>query len=1148
MAGTTPDAVGVGAAARGRRSELSVRMLVLAAVLAAAAAALLYAGLGGGSGTSAPASARRTLRPQAAGASLSLPLAARGPASAAIGARTPGYRANSAHGAISANNPAEGLHASFSTAGVAVSSGTAHVRLLTRAEGYGSTLRTLRGATPRASANRVTYARTGLTEWYANGPFGLEQGFTVAHAPTGPAAGPLTVAMALTGDAQPVLAHGARSVLFRVHGRTVLSYGALSATDASGRALRAWMQLQNGRLLLRVDVAGAKYPVRIDPLLQNGSEFEAEGEFGYTVAMSEDGTTAIVGAPTGALGEGHGNVTVFHLSGATWSQQAKLSNPGAGANEFGRSVAISADGNTAIVGAPNAGPEPEVGPSGVAYMFTRSGSTWSGATSIFCNLATEEEACVHFGQHVAISGDGDTALIGNEPRVVATGANDTWAFSRSGEAWSQQGGRLREGEETVPQGLALSNDGNTALIAGHFFTRSEGNWTEQANEGEAGGGMALSSDGNTAVVGENGGVRFFVRAEGAWSQQGEVTGAGELGHSASLSADGNAALVGAPGLHEARVYARSEGSWSLRERLEPKVASASQAAGSSVALAGNASTAVVGGPAPGELESNPGGAWFFGEEVGEPTGPTATTEAATAVSTTSATLNASVDPNGVEVTECEFQYSEREGYEFAGEVPCSPEPGSGSSPVAVSATVKGLHEATAYHFRIVVKSKKHATVFGSSETFTTLVAPTVVTGAATAVTKTGATLNATVNPHGSLVSSCKFEYGTTQAYGSTATCSPAPGSGTSPVAVSAAVSGLTAFTTYHYRIVATNGGGTADGADESFRTLPSAPEVTFAQADGLRPAKVTLKAGVKPNGSTVTDCHFEYGTTESFGASVPCTPSPGSGETSVTVSGAVSGLSPGTKYYTRVVATNAGGTTQSGITPFKTPVLIPELGRCVKVTAKGNFSNSVCTSELPASGKYEWVPGPGPSTTVSLPVKAGTKVILEDAKKHKITCAGGSGGGELTGDQTVSGINLTLTGCEDATKPCQSVGLASGEVVLAGLTGELGVIKYGASNKEDKVGLSVSGESSFECAGGMIAVTIGGTAISSLSPADSMLTSRVLKFAQSKGLEKPEAFEEAAVPPQLEWAMTGFASPVRVGLSLTGSFVTAEKIEINTVI
>lgn len=95
--------------------------------------------------------------------------------------------------------------------------------------------------------------------------------------------------------------------------------------------------------------------------------------------------------------------------------------------------------------------------------------------------------------------------------------------------------------------------------------------------------------------------------------------------------------------------------------------------------------------------------------------------------------------------------------------------------------------------------------------------PTVTTGTVSSITETSATLNATVTPNGEL-SECKFEYGTTNAYGSSAKCTPNPGSGSSPVAVSATISGLEQ-TSYHYRIVAANAHGRSYGSEETFSTV-----------------------------------------------------------------------------------------------------------------------------------------------------------------------------------------------------------------------------------------------------------------------------------------------------------------------------------------
>jgi hypothetical protein len=195
--------------------------------------------------------------------------------------------------------------------------------------------------------------------------------------------------------------------------------------------------------------------------------------------------------------------------------------------------------------------------------------------------------------------------------------------------------------------------------------------------------------------------------------------------------------------------------------------------------------------------------------------PTVVTGAASSITGNSATLNASVNPNGVEVGECKFEYGTTTSY--GSSAPCTPAPGSGTSAVAVSAAVTGLAPNTTYHFTVVAKNVG-GTSSASDRTFTTLLPPTVVTGAASLVTGSSATLHAMVNPNGAEVSECRFEYGTSTSYGSSAACAPAPGSGESPVAVSASVTGLSAHTIYHFRISAANAGGTGSGLDGTFAT------------------------------------------------------------------------------------------------------------------------------------------------------------------------------------------------------------------------------------------------------------------------------------------------------------------------------------------
>ena len=181
-------------------------------------------------------------------------------------------------------------------------------------------------------------------------------------------------------------------------------------------------------------------------------------------------------------------------------------------------------------------------------------------------------------------------------------------------------------------------------------------------------------------------------------------------------------------------------------------------------------------------------------------------------------MNARVNPDGQTVTECDLEYGTTTSY--GSKAPCNSLPGSGESPVAVSANITGLTPNTEYHFRIVTKNAG-GTVEGPDVTFKTLkvAAPAVETKAASAVGQTTATLNASINPRGAALSVCKFEYGTTTGYGSSAPCKTLPGSGSSPVAVSASVgAGLVANTEYHVRFTATNTAGTSKGADVTFRT------------------------------------------------------------------------------------------------------------------------------------------------------------------------------------------------------------------------------------------------------------------------------------------------------------------------------------------
>jgi len=187
------------------------------------------------------------------------------------------------------------------------------------------------------------------------------------------------------------------------------------------------------------------------------------------------------------------------------------------------------------------------------------------------------------------------------------------------------------------------------------------------------------------------------------------------------------------------------------------------------------------------------------------------------------------------------------------------------------------------------------------------------------VGSTTATVAGTVNPDGKTVSlsECKFEYGTTTSYGASAPCSKEPGSGQNAVAVTGAIKGLAEHEEYHYRLVAKNAAGPGVGEDATFITGPPPVAVTEG-ASATTTSSATLTATVNPEGAEVTKCTFEYGAGPELGQSAPCSALPGDGTTPVGVSAPIAGLSAGTSYYYRVLATTVSGTVQGETKSFET--------------------------------------------------------------------------------------------------------------------------------------------------------------------------------------------------------------------------------------
>ncbi|MGA7705722.1 MAG: hypothetical protein WB998_12590 [Solirubrobacteraceae bacterium] len=192
------------------------------------------------------------------------------------------------------------------------------------------------------------------------------------------------------------------------------------------------------------------------------------------------------------------------------------------------------------------------------------------------------------------------------------------------------------------------------------------------------------------------------------------------------------------------------------------------------------------------------------------------------INATEETLTGSVYPGGVLAAKYHFEYGTTASY---GSYSAEGGAGSGLGGIGESATLTGLTEGTTYHYRIAVWNTAGAD-YGADTTFTTPRRPTVTTEPATEVRETSAVLHGSINPNAS-ETHYYFQYGETTGYGSS-TATGNAGSGTNGVPESATISGLQPGVTYHYRLVATNVGGTSNGGDQTFTT----PALTWAPGEG----------------------------------------------------------------------------------------------------------------------------------------------------------------------------------------------------------------------------------------------------------------------------------------------------------------------------
>jgi hypothetical protein len=303
------------------------------------------------------------------------------------------------------------------------------------------------------------------------------------------------------------------------------------------------------------------------------SDASAGDQFGYSVSVSGD-TLVIGGHLNDDIGSASGSAYVFTRSGSTWTEQQKLTASDiADGDQFGYSVSVN--GDTLVVGAHA---NDDIGSdSGSAYVFTRSGSTWTEQQKLTASDAFTGD---QFGHSVSVSGD--TVAVGAwQSDGAGSSSGSAYVFTRSGSTWTQQqkltasdadasdrfGYSISVSGNTVAVGAYANDDAGSASGSAYVFRRSGFTWTEEqkltASDADAGEqfGFSVSVSGNTVAVGArqsddagsaSGSAYIFTRSGFTWTEQQKLTAsdaaAGDrFGHSVSVSEDDGVVAAGAYG-------------------------------------------------------------------------------------------------------------------------------------------------------------------------------------------------------------------------------------------------------------------------------------------------------------------------------------------------------------------------------------------------------------------------------------------------------------------------------------------------------------------------------------------------------------------------------------------------------------------------
>jgi MYXO-CTERM domain-containing protein len=550
--------------------------------------------------------------------------------------RDPAFHFGSSAEGLRARTPTLGLVTTSDARGFTVGAprGFGAVRLSTsaiRCDVRRSPVSEAAPATVDGRPNEIGWAREAdgkaFDEWLLNGPRGLEHGYTIAADPCGGAA-ELVLEIDAEGLAPRAVEGGV--ALLDASGHEVARYEGLYAEDAGRRLLPARLVVTGSRIEIHVEVAAARWPVLIDPMVTTQAPpllaSDGQANDGFASAVAIDADTAIVGAPGKTVGANaqQGAAYVFRRTAGAWSQESTLtSSDGTPSDGFGRAVALV--GDVAAVGAPDRAGDPGAALGGV-YVFTRAGTVWTQKGKGLSPSGAQ--AGERFGASMSLSGT--TLAVGAPGRTVGTNAAQGALYVVDGSSgdWIV-GPRLTASDGAAGDrlGAALSTDGNWIAVgapgktiagraqqgAAYVWARSGTSWTLYGGTISDPAGAANDAFGAAvavgtarvligapgATVGANAGqgrAYNFVDGGSSWAQAtlpfSSSDGSAGDAFGAAIAARGLVAVVGAPGKASgtkaqqgrAYVFARTSLPWIEQSKLVASDGAANDRFGAAVAL------------------------------------------------------------------------------------------------------------------------------------------------------------------------------------------------------------------------------------------------------------------------------------------------------------------------------------------------------------------------------------------------------------------------------------------------------------------------------------------------------------------------------------------------------------------------------------